>query len=98
MIVGYFTERPYRWVPEDEVLKNEGFFAVSNKLVDREKAALPVEPNSTIYWFATHPSDPDVIVANSLNGYVYTSTDGGDSWQKVTQEFGEIRAVAWVPN
>ena len=63
-----------------------------------EKAALPVDPNSTIYWFATHPSDPDVIVANSLHGYVYTSTDGGDSWNKVAQEFGEIRAVAWVPN
>ena len=43
-------------------------------------------------------SRPDVIVANSLHGYVYTSTDGGDSWNKVAQEFGEIRAVAWVPN
>jgi photosystem II stability/assembly factor-like uncharacterized protein len=63
-----------------------------------EKATLPVDPNSTIYWFATHPSDPDVIVANSLHGYVYTSIDGGDSWNKVAQEFGEIRAVAWVPN
>jgi len=39
MIVGYFTERPYRWVPEDEVLRNEGFFAISNKYFDREKAA-----------------------------------------------------------
>lgn len=39
MIIGYFTERPYRWVPEDEVLRNEGFFAVSNKHFDREKAA-----------------------------------------------------------
>src|SRR5438132_10801034 len=39
MIIGYFTERPYRWVPEDEVLRNEGFFAVSNKYFDREKAA-----------------------------------------------------------
>jgi len=61
-------------------------------------APLSAEPNSTIYWFATHPADPDVIVANSLNGYVYTSIDGGESWKKVKQEFGEIRAVAWVPN
>jgi photosystem II stability/assembly factor-like uncharacterized protein len=61
-------------------------------------APLPVEPNSTIYWFATHPTDPNVIVANSLNGYVYTSGDGGDSWTKVKQEFGEVRALAWVPN
>ena len=39
MKIGYFTERPYRWVPEDEVLKNHAFFAVSNELFDREKAA-----------------------------------------------------------
>ena len=63
-----------------------------------EPAKLPVEPNSTIYWFGTHPADPDVIVANSLHGYVYTSTDGGESWNKIEQEFGEIRAVAWAPN
>lgn len=63
-----------------------------------EAVPLPVEPNSTIYWFATHPSDPNFIVANSLNGYVYTSSDGGSSWRKVQQEFGEVRALAWVPN
>jgi photosystem II stability/assembly factor-like uncharacterized protein len=63
-----------------------------------EAVPLPKEPNSTIYWFATHPSDPDFIAANSLNGYVYTSRDGGESWKKVDREFGEVRALAWVPN
>lgn len=63
-----------------------------------ESAKLPTEPNSTIYWFGTHPADPEIIVANSLHGYVYTSTDGGESWNKVKQEFGEIRAIAWAPN
>jgi photosystem II stability/assembly factor-like uncharacterized protein len=63
-----------------------------------EAVPLPVAPNSTIYWFATHPADPNIIVANSLNGYVYTSSDGGDSWKKLKQEFGEIRALAWMPN
>jgi hypothetical protein len=63
-----------------------------------EAAALPVVPNSTIYWFGTNPADADFIVANSLNGYVYTSRNGGDSWQKVAREFGEIRAVTWIPN
>ena len=63
-----------------------------------EAVSLPVEPNSTIYWFATHPSDPNFIVANSLNGYVYTSSDGGESWKKVHREFGEVRALAWAPN
>jgi alkanesulfonate monooxygenase SsuD/methylene tetrahydromethanopterin reductase-like flavin-dependent oxidoreductase (luciferase family) len=39
MKIGYFTERPYRWVPEEEVFKNHAFFAVSNKYFDREKGA-----------------------------------------------------------
>jgi photosystem II stability/assembly factor-like uncharacterized protein len=61
-------------------------------------ASLPVEPNSVIYWFATHPALPDVIVAASLYGYVYVSEDGGASWSKRKREFGEIRALALTPN
>ena len=61
-------------------------------------AALPVEPNSTVYWFGTHPALPHVIVAASLYGYVYVSNDGGTSWQKLRKEFGEIRTVALTPN
>ena len=26
MEIAYFTDWPYRWVPEDEVLKNKAFF------------------------------------------------------------------------
>lgn len=63
-----------------------------------QPVSLPVTPNSTIYWIAVHRADPNFIVANSLNGYIYISRDGGDSWQKVAREFGEVRAVAWVPN
>jgi photosystem II stability/assembly factor-like uncharacterized protein len=59
---------------------------------------LPVEPNSVVYWLATNPADANVVVANSLHGYVYTSTDAGETWQKNRREFGEIRALAWVPN
>lgn len=61
-------------------------------------AALPVEPNSVVYWLATNPADPNIVVANSLHGYVYLSADAGASWSKVRREFGEIRAIAWVPN
>lgn len=60
-------------------------------------AQLSEEPNSTMYWFATHPADPDFIVANSLFGYVYISHDAGETWDKVEREFGEVRALAWVP-
>lgn len=63
-----------------------------------EKLTLPGPPNSTIYWLATHPADPEFIVANSLFGQLYTSRDGGDNWSKLPQEFGEVRALAWVPN
>jgi photosystem II stability/assembly factor-like uncharacterized protein len=61
-------------------------------------AKLPEEPNSVIYWLATNAANPDVVVANSLHGYVYVSSDAGESWSKVRREFGEIRALAWVPN
>ncbi len=59
---------------------------------------LPVEPNSSIWDFAFHPSDPNTILANTLYGELYTSGDGGDSWEKIKREFGEVRAVAWLPN
>ena len=39
MKVGYFTERPVRWLPEEVILKNRAHFAVSNRYFDREQAA-----------------------------------------------------------
>jgi photosystem II stability/assembly factor-like uncharacterized protein len=63
-----------------------------------ESLPLPVEPNSVVYWIATNRADPKVVAAVSLHGYLYLSTDGGNSWEKNRREFGEIRAVAWVPN
>jgi photosystem II stability/assembly factor-like uncharacterized protein len=63
-----------------------------------EAIRLPVEPNSVVYWFATHPERPQVVAAASLYGYVYVSTDGGESWQKRRKEFGEIRTLAVTPN
>ena len=62
-----------------------------------EKCALEVEPNSTMYWFGVNPANPEIVVANSLHGYVYES-DSGVSWEKLRREFGEIRALAWLPN
>jgi photosystem II stability/assembly factor-like uncharacterized protein len=62
-----------------------------------EQVPLPVEPNSIIYGIATHKKLPDVIVATSLLGHVYMSEDGGDSWNKLQKEFGEIRSVALLP-
>ena len=63
-----------------------------------ETRPLPVEPNSNIWSIATHPADPNVVLASSLFGEIYTSGDAGDSWQKLKREFSEIGAMVWVPN
>jgi photosystem II stability/assembly factor-like uncharacterized protein len=63
-----------------------------------ETRPLPVEPNSNIWSLATHPSDPNLVLAASLLGEIYSSSDAGDSWQKLKREFSEVGALAWVPN
>ena len=63
-----------------------------------DKANLPVEPNSVVYWLANNPEMPNVVAAASLFGYVYVSEDGGDTWSKLQKEFGEIRSLAVTPN
>lgn len=63
-----------------------------------QRANLPVEPNSTMYWFGVNPALPNVIIANSMFGYLYVSCDGGGSWNKLRREFSEIRALACMPN
>ena len=35
----YFTERPYRYVPEDELLKNRAYFGLPNTFFDHEKGS-----------------------------------------------------------
>ena len=59
---------------------------------------LPVEPNSPIWAFATHPADPGLIFACSHYGELYRSRDAGDSWSKLRREFTQIRSLAWTPN
>jgi len=59
---------------------------------------LPSRPNATIWGLATHPADPNRIVAFSLFGEVYITEDAGACWRKIAREFGEIRAAVWVPN
>jgi hypothetical protein len=59
---------------------------------------MDIEPNSTMYWFATNRADPNLILANSIYGYIYLSRDGGDSWTKLRRELNEIRGLAWLPN
>ena len=58
---------------------------------------LPVPPNSAMWAIGISPVDPDVMVAGSRHGYVYTSDNGGDSWAKLVREMGEISSIVVVP-
>jgi photosystem II stability/assembly factor-like uncharacterized protein len=58
---------------------------------------LPARPNATVWGLATHPADASRIVAWTLFGEVYVTEDAGESWRKITREFGEIRTAAWLP-
>jgi photosystem II stability/assembly factor-like uncharacterized protein len=60
-------------------------------------AQMPGQANSTLWNFAVHAADPELIYASSVSGEVYRSTDSGASWSKLDREFGEIRALAWTP-
>jgi photosystem II stability/assembly factor-like uncharacterized protein len=62
-----------------------------------QRADMPGPANSTIWNFAVHPADPELVYASSVSGEIYRSTDRGHSWLKIKREFGEIRALAWGP-
>jgi photosystem II stability/assembly factor-like uncharacterized protein len=53
--------------------------------------------NSTIWNYAVHAADANLIYASSVSGQLYRSRDQGASWEKCPREFGEIRALAWGP-
>jgi photosystem II stability/assembly factor-like uncharacterized protein len=59
-----------------------------------QRMTLPCAPNSTIWDFAFNPSNADHVYAYSVSGEVYHSPDGGEQWNKLPREFGEIRAIA----
>ena len=64
-----------------------------------EAPRLPLRANSYISGFATHPADPNRILACSHYGQLYASGDGGEWWVKLPREGTEIRgAIAWTPN
>src|SRR2546429_965879 len=57
---------------------------------------LPREPHSQISCLATHPSDPNLVLASTLYGQLFMSHDAGDAWRKVRQEVSQGPALAWV--
>lgn len=64
-----------------------------------EALRLPHPANSYIGALATHPADPNLILAATHYGQLYASPDAGDWWVKLPREATEIRsALAWIPN
>jgi photosystem II stability/assembly factor-like uncharacterized protein len=91
--------------PEVVLLGNGDFPPGTEGLVARsidggatwQPARLPGRTNSTVWNFAIHSADPELIYASSVSGQVYRSTDGGGAWEKLAREFGEVRALLWTP-
>ena len=63
-----------------------------------ESLSLPVRPNGSVWDLATHPSDPQYVLASTVNGQLFYSSSGGDTWNKIDRDFGEIHSLAWVAN
>ena len=63
-----------------------------------EVCELPGNINSTIWNFAVNSADANLIYATSISGQLFRSEDGGNTWTKPRHEFGEVRALVWVPS
>jgi len=46
---------------------------------------------------STHPADPSLLFTCTNLGQMYRSDDGGEVWQRLPREFGEIRTLLWHP-
>ena len=62
-----------------------------------EQLPLPQDPNSAMWVVSVEPWNTAVVLAGSRYGYLYQSTDGGDSWQKLWREFSEVASITWCP-
>jgi photosystem II stability/assembly factor-like uncharacterized protein len=57
---------------------------------------LPGEVQSSLYFFAAHPDDPELLFASTSLGQFYRSRDGGETWSTLPRRLGEIRALLVV--
>jgi photosystem II stability/assembly factor-like uncharacterized protein len=59
--------------------------------------SLSTPPNSAMWVVDIPPFDTQAAYAGSRYGHLFQSSDGGDSWNKLSREFSEIAAVLAVP-
>ncbi len=57
--------------------------------------SLPGEINSTVWCLALHPSDAQLMFCATNLGQLFRSSDGGNNWERLAHEFGELRALHW---
>ena len=76
----------------------EGFLFRSRDFGETwEEVPLHPKVNSTIWWIATNPADPMLVFFCTIMGQIWRSRDGGETFDKMGRELGELRQVAWAP-
>ena len=73
-------------------------FRSRNYGADWEDAALTSQAESSVYFLAVNPTDPNLIFTAATLGQIWRSTDGGETWTALKRRLGEIRALAWLPD
>jgi photosystem II stability/assembly factor-like uncharacterized protein len=63
-----------------------------------ERVALPVAPESSVYFMATHAADPNLLFVATNLGQIFRSTDGGETWSVLPRRLPEVRALVWLPD
>jgi photosystem II stability/assembly factor-like uncharacterized protein len=63
-----------------------------------QRVDMPVEPNSAMWVVRTQPDHPERVLAASRYGYLYESSDRGQSFVKHRREFSEVSSIVWVPD
>jgi photosystem II stability/assembly factor-like uncharacterized protein len=62
-----------------------------------KESRLDAAPNSTVWAFGAHTSEPALVFAGTKYGDLFRSMDAGATWKKEWRSFSEITAVAWTP-
>jgi photosystem II stability/assembly factor-like uncharacterized protein len=73
-------------------------FRSRNHGADWQNVNLSGEAESSVYFLAVNPADPNLIYAAATLGQIWRSTDGGERWTSLKRRLGEIRALAWLPD
>ena len=61
------------------------------------EAEMSHPPNSTIWSIGTNPTNEALLYCATIFGQIFKSTDGGERWQKMRRELGEVRMITWAP-